>query len=273
MRILSLIDNVSRREGCQAAHGLSLYIELGCGAKVLFDMGPGSDDGSPAPLARNAARLGVDLSEVDIAVVSHGHCDHCGGLPDFLALNSKAPVYIREAALERHFSLRESGPVDIGIPPVDAARLVVTGEREALPYGIMVLSNPPQEFPQPCGNALLQGPDGRVDDFLHEQSMVIVEDGKAVLFGGCAHRALPNIISCAKRELSGTRLTHVFSGTHIGKGDTSVEYIEKMASSLLSCEQVHYYTMHCTGEEGFSRLRALMGPRIDYLSCAEEVVI
>ncbi|VGM87997.1 STY3078 protein [Salmonella enterica subsp. enterica serovar Stanley] len=42
---------------------------------ILFDTGP---DGS---FMQNALAMGIDLSDVSAVVLSHGHYDHCGGVP------------------------------------------------------------------------------------------------------------------------------------------------------------------------------------------------
>ena len=91
MKITCLAENTTSRPDIEAEHGLSLYIETN-GKKILFDMGQGE------LFIRNAKRLGIDLSDVDIAVISHGHYDHGGGLRSFLEINKKAPVYISEHA-------------------------------------------------------------------------------------------------------------------------------------------------------------------------------
>ena len=293
MRIVSLVDNVGTVSGegcgwghvercgwvsgegfgCEPEHGVSLYIETGNGLKVLFDTGQ-SD-----LFARNAARLGIDLREVDLAVISHGHYDHGGGLNEFLRINTKAPVYIRESALGEHYSIRPSGIADIGLKINDLSRLIFTKDIEILPGGITLFTTPtlptspgspatpacpatqgspaspapadspcPQvqfsnhdyghqstaakgcspftepdgtfrehyPFPEPFGNRLLLGADRCPDDFRHEQSMIIRDGSSTVLFGGCAHRGIVNILTQAQALTSGT-ITHVLSGFHLSK--------------------------------------------------------
>ena len=52
---------------------------------------------------KNAEALGVDIAAVDIAVISHGHIDHCSGLKYFLENNKKAKIHIRPQAAEKHY--------------------------------------------------------------------------------------------------------------------------------------------------------------------------
>lgn len=74
MRVTVLMENSTPSSRLAARHGLSLWLELDDGRRVLFDMGP--NDGFLA----NARSLGVDVTEADLAVVSHGHYDHGGVL-------------------------------------------------------------------------------------------------------------------------------------------------------------------------------------------------
>lgn len=82
MKIYTLIENIPFQDQYIAEHGLSLYIETK-NHKILFDFGQ-SDI-----FIQNAKILGVDLSQVDIAILSHGHYDHGGGLKIFLLLIKK----------------------------------------------------------------------------------------------------------------------------------------------------------------------------------------
>ena len=92
MKIIVLAENTAPEgSGLKPEHGLSLYLEY-AGKKLLLDAG------ASGCFADNAERLGVDLAAVELAVLSHGHYDHAGGLARFFQLNTSAPVYYRRGA-------------------------------------------------------------------------------------------------------------------------------------------------------------------------------
>ena len=83
LKIVGLVENTTESPNLKYKHGLSLYIETER-HRILFDMGLND------LFLENARKLGVDIASIDIAVISHGHVDHCGGLKSFLKRNSTA---------------------------------------------------------------------------------------------------------------------------------------------------------------------------------------
>jgi 7,8-dihydropterin-6-yl-methyl-4-(beta-D-ribofuranosyl)aminobenzene 5'-phosphate synthase len=80
MRLTVLNDNMSIYHAmpdksirlCGSEHGVSYLIEDE--VRMLFDTGP-SDI-----ILRNAKILGIDLNQIPLIVLSHGHWDHGNGL-------------------------------------------------------------------------------------------------------------------------------------------------------------------------------------------------
>lgn len=254
-------------------HGLSLFVETERGEKVLFDMG------LSGMFARNAEALGLNVADVDFAVVSHGHYDHGGGLKTFFQENDKASVFIHKDAFQPHFSLRETGLRFIGIDEEWAKyeRLVFCDKQKEINARMTLFADVKGDCCNPTGNRLLFGPtEAENDDFRHEQSLLIEEDGKLVLFAGCAHRGIVNILRKAE-EVAGRKPTHVFAGMHLLKsGLTPSEedrFIERLATELMRYRDTMFYTMHCTGEEQYRKLKSIMGRQIVYLACGDNAII
>nr|MCR4610960.1 MBL fold metallo-hydrolase [Lachnospiraceae bacterium] len=108
MRIINLIDNEAGKTECSFEHGLSFYIET-TKHKLLVDFGPSKD------FITNAKLLGVDLKNVDIAFLSHGHYDHSGGIIPFSELNDHSPIYMQKSVSNDYYSEKEGGLKYIGI--------------------------------------------------------------------------------------------------------------------------------------------------------------
>jgi len=96
MKITALLENTTQDPALTPKHGLSIHIET-AKHKVLFDFGPND------AFLHNAQEMGIDLAEVDTAVLSHGHFDHGGGLAGFLKINQKASIYLHREAFAPHY--------------------------------------------------------------------------------------------------------------------------------------------------------------------------
>ena len=99
MIIKTIIENTSNNKDLKEAHGVCLYIETKH-HKILFDLGPNKKN----LLISNANKMNIDLSKIDIVIISHGHFDHGGGLEEFLKINSNACIYIQSPAWNRFYS-------------------------------------------------------------------------------------------------------------------------------------------------------------------------
>ena len=271
MRVTVLMENGTPSSRLAARHGLSLWLELADGRRVLFDMGP-----DEAFLA-NARTLGVDATTADAAVLSHGHYDHGGGLGAFLAACSDAgrdvPVYVREHAFEPHVSGTPERYHAIGLNPALAAdpHVVTVGEKHDLGGGLTLFSTARRAHPVARSNArlLMRGADGTLvpDAFAHEQSLLVEEGGRHVLVSGCSHGGILNLMDAAE-ELAGAPLDAVVAGFHLmdpSGGTVEDARLTRALARELAVRPACYLTCHCTGTDAFALLRDELGERVCYL--------
>ncbi len=264
MKIITLLENNAARPGLCAARGLSVYVET-AKHKVLFDMGP------DASFLDNAKALGVDLSAADIAVLSHGHSDHGGGLADFCRVNTRAKIYLRPDALQPYYAvLPGREPNFIGVePPADGVqrRVVYTEKTLRLDRDLLLFSGVEDDKSLRAVAPKLQRkteegflPDG----FSHEQHLLVEENGKAALLAGCGHLGIVNTLRAAK-TLLGRMPDVVFGGFHLFElepGNPDAERLIAVTAKALSEGNTVYYTGHCTGDWAYERLRETLGDRL-----------
>ena len=274
MRIETLVENTSVSKRYDAEHGLSLYIETKL-HKILFDLG------ASALFAENAKKMNVDLSAVDIVVLSHGHYDHGGGLKVFLAVNSKAQIYLQQRAFDKHYANKPSGEkVNIGIDEgiIPNSRLIWVRDHLIIDDELQLFAGVQNGRFNPSGNQDLfmeYGPSLAQDNFAHEQNLIIKEGEKTVVFAGCAHNGIVNIID-HMYALIHCFPSHVIGGFHFynrsrGKGEDSAligqvgDYLKNIGSKC--------YTCHCTGVEAYTSLKKIMAEQIEYLATGSQLTI
>ena len=258
MKITSLIENTSCRDDIIPQHGLSLFIETN-GKKILFDTGQ-SD-----LFAKNAAALGIGLADADIAVISHGHYDHGGGLETFLSVNGSAPVYINRHAFEPHFNA-DDRYIGLDVLLETNERIVFTDGDVAVGDGVTLFSGEGREKKYDLGSFGLKMRDrGELvpDDFRHEQYLMIEEKGRRVLFSGCSHMGIMDI----EEWFSPDVLVGGFHFSKLPTDGTLADYAMRLASF-----DTDYYTCHCTGTAQYEFMKKYMN-RLTYLPSGKTVEI
>ena len=130
----------------------------------------------------------------------------------------------------------------------------------------------------PQGNRELMrktGENFEQDEFLHEQYLVVEQEGKRVLVSGCAHNGILNILD-RYREIFGDAPDAVISGFHMsrktGYGEAELNLIRETARELKTLD-TRFYTGHCTGELPFQVMKEFMGEQLQYVHSGEEICL
>lgn len=260
MKIQVLLENTSLCEDLKAEHGLSLYIETDR-HKILFDMG------QTTAFADNAEKLGIDLSQVDIAILSHGHYDHGGGLRRFMEINHKAPIYLNCYAFLPYYNGTEKY-IGLDQELKQSERFVFVEDNLEIEEGITLCSCNHKMRPFAFSNFGLQRMEQDsivADDFRHEQYLLLYEEGKKVVVSGCSHKGILNIMSWLEPDV-------LIGGFHLVKLDRlKDEEALRFVAEELKKYPASYYTGHCTGPEQYAFLKEILGEQLEYMRTGMEI--
>lgn len=208
-RVIVVVDNIAGR-GLRGAWGLSIYAEVG-GRRLLFDTGP-----SPGVLEHNAERLGVDLSGIEAAVISHDHGDHTGGLLALYPYSSGITVYVPAGSYRGLVASLERAGFKVVV--VKDTLQVSTGV-----YAVGPLYGPPWE-----------------------EALAINMRGRGLLvLTGCSHPGVDELVGRAVNDL-GARPYIVMGGFHLGgAGRGEIRY---RMERIISMGASKIYPLHCSGD-------------------------
>jgi 7,8-dihydropterin-6-yl-methyl-4-(beta-D-ribofuranosyl)aminobenzene 5'-phosphate synthase len=281
------ISGLAEREGsmlagrclCCAHWGLSLMITARGAAGsscVLFDSGP-----EGTGLRRNIDRLGVDLAQVDEAVVSHGHWDHTGGMLEALSLMREAkggrttPVHLNEGMFVKRGIPRAGGGIlpfeDVPTPallknaggePVvaDDARWVGGGRfwlSGEIPRVTSYEKGLPGHLAQDAHGQWQ--PDPWVSD---ERWMAVHVRGLGLLvFTACSHAGVVNVLRHARLTFPEVPLYGVLGGLHLS-GSAFEPLIAPTVADLRSFGLRSVVPGHCTGWRAVRALVDAFGEQV-----------
>ncbi len=274
MKIIPLVENTVISQNLIARHGLCFYIETR-DHKILMDLGPNDT------FLRNAAALDIDISEIDMVVLSHGHRDHVGGLRTFLKVNNTAKIYLNRNVLDPHFIKVEGIPCPIGIDAslIDEKdeRFVLTDHFTKVDGEITLFAGVGKRRGYPKSNEVMcVRRDGKLikDEFVHEQHMLLTNGKEWALLTGCAHNGIANILDRAV-EVCQEKPILVIGGFHMYHEPTdtyeSDQLIDETIEILEEWNKTTFYTCHCTGRKAFDKMKEKLGNRLQYFSTGQRL--
>lgn len=256
-----LVENKTEHSGMLAEHGLSIYIEAD-GKKILFDAG------ATDIVVHNAKVMGVELKDVDLAVVSHGHYDHTGGFPAFCALNDKAKIYLHKNGFRDSYGFRGGKPEDetSGIIWTDeqkealASRITFTDGPVDITENICITGTVPYtEGTNITENFYYKDEEGQwqKDDMSHEQCLVVRQPEGLYIFSGCSHRGVISALEAGKSMFPGERVAVLVAGMHLYSA--SAEDRKYVVDQLVAEGLDKVMPVHCTGIKAICDLKTKLG--------------
>lgn len=264
MKISVLCENTNISPYYFYEHGLSLYLESK-NKKILFDFG------QTDLCFENARLMNIDLSEVDIAILSHGHYDHSGGLKKFLEINSNAKIFINKNALGEYYNVEKKY---IGLEKtlwenlLNNPQVIFVDNYFEIEKDIELYSCNEENFEIETYGLCEKKEDGFIPEkFIHEQYLLLKEDDKKILISGCSHKGIINLIKYFKPD-------YLIGGFHLMKLDLCEDEkkLKNIAEELLKYKS-KYYTCHCTGLSQYDFIKNIMKNKIEYICAGKEFFI
>jgi len=263
------VKDMEIKNSVLAEHGFSAVLTIGKGDRprsMIFDFGF-SEHGA----AFNADALGVDLSNVETMVLSHGHMDHFGGLVPLAKRVGKRDIelVLHPAAFRTPRYVKITEDLKLHLPPLTEERLreagvssVKTKECKALLAGTLLYLGEisrrtefekgfPRMFYDDAGEE-------KWDPIEDDTAIVAHVKGKGlVILSGCAHAGIINTVRYAQ-EVTGVEPVHVVMGGFHLTGADFDPIIEPTVEALKKLDPKYVVPTHCTGRKAIMHIEKEM---------------
>jgi len=271
MKVQVLIDNIAGTCGSRKLFGewgLSVYVEFE-GVRYLLDTG------ASHLFAKNAGVMGVDLSKVDMGVLSHAHFDHSDGMAKFFHVNEAAPFYLRKGAGENcyhthkligRFTYHEYIGIHKGFLKRFADRIrFAEGDMQVAPNVYLVPHKTPglSSIGERAHLSVKENGKYRYDSFDHEQSLVFDTPRGLFVMNSCSHGGADNIVKEIEATFPGKKIYALLGGFHLFRYKDEV--VRAFAERLRELDVQKIYTGHCTGDRAFEILHEVLGDRAEQM--------
>lgn len=249
IKLTILVDN-SAASGLLAEHGFSLWVEAD-NKKILFDTGQGT------ALHHNAKSLDVDLSQTEYLILSHGHYDHTGGLPDVLPHAVNAHLYCHSAAFLPRYSITDSIAKPIKMFPKAMACVDNLPENRVhwvtKPVKISPIIGITGEIPrhtdyENTGGHFYFDQDGkRTDPVKDDMAFWIESEEGLIVCIGCCHAGIINTLDYIIEQSGQKKIRALIGGLHLLNADE--ERMVKTVEELKKLQIGQLVPCHCTGDK------------------------
>lgn len=245
---LRVLSERRAMDGFDSEHGLSFLIEVDH-KWILFDTGA-SD-----LYKRNAARLGINLEDVDRIVLSHGHWDHGNGLE---YMQGKALICHPGCFVKRY---RKSGDGCLGLS-LSQEEIAERFDLETFRRPIRLLDHlwflgeipRNNNFEALSTKYILE--DGSEDFIMDDSGLAVVTDKGLVVISGCAHSGICNMIEHARRVTGVLKLAAVIGGFHLKALNRQTR---STMAYLKSLEGIRVFPSHCTFDPALGHFHDVFG--------------
>ncbi len=252
-----------------AEHGFSALVKTTTEGKthtLLFDFGF-SENGA----AQNAATLGVDMTDVEAAALSHGHSDHTGGMEKLTAMTGKKniPFFVHPSAFKSPRFLKFGEEIKIYFPKLTRERIQQAGlclveaakPCTMLDDTILFLGEVPRttdfETGWPLPHCQKDGKD--VWDAIEDDTSVVMhlKDKGLVVLSGCAHAGIINTVHYAMKVTGIGKVHAVMGGFHLS-GPFFEPIIDRAVKEFQKINPAYIIPTHCTGRKAIMEMEKQM---------------
>lgn len=271
MKISVLIENTTKGNFI-GEHGLSLLIEFE-GKQYLLDAGQSGD------FMKNANTMGLNVGEVNCAILSHGHYDHAGGFGSYLDQYPHTKIYGMKGITEEYYSGSGGTIHEIGVPKdillQHKEKFVFVEEITQIAEHVYLVPHNTADLARIGAKTKLYKMKEKKcvpDDFAHELSLVFETEKGLVIFNSCSHGGFCNILREVKEVFAGKKIFAFCGGLHMKgtkNGEEYCTFTKEELQEIVTCfsneKMDKIYTGHCTGVVGATLLKEMMGDKLETL--------
>lgn len=241
MKITILNDNIASGI-CDAAHGLSWILESD--RKILFDAGP-------SEIAfQNASKIGIDVQQASLTVLSHGHWDHGNGLQYLNGGKLLAHPQIYRKRYKK--SNQKSIGIDLTKSEIESKfDVCYSTSPEKISSNLWFLGEIPRKNKWDQGITDFITSDGTRDTVPDDTGLAAITSKGLIIISGCAHSGITNIVTKATKLFPDHPVFAIMGGFHLKPDDKRISEIIKFFKKF-KVQQL--YPSHCTAPEVICQL-------------------